>query len=206
MPDERVISYVDGHNLYYGLREKGWRRYYWLNIQALVQQLLDPDQTLVQTKYFTTVVKRPADKRRRQGTFLDALMTLDDFHIYYGKFLSDTVTCRNCGDTYETHHEKMTDVNIAVEMLADAFRNRFDVALLISADSDLAGVIREIQSLPSPRKIVVVFPPGRSSYELKQATGGEYIHIDRAMLAKSQFPNQVTKPDGFVLHRPTRWQ
>lgn len=28
---ERVIAYVDGYNLYYGLRAKGWKRYYWLN-------------------------------------------------------------------------------------------------------------------------------------------------------------------------------
>jgi hypothetical protein len=36
-----------------------------------------------------------------------------------------------------THHEKMTDVNIAVELLTDAFQDSFDVALLISADGDL---------------------------------------------------------------------
>ena len=49
---ERVIAYVDGYNLYYGLREKGWRRFYWLNIQAMAQHLLKPNQTLVTTKYF----------------------------------------------------------------------------------------------------------------------------------------------------------
>ncbi len=48
---ERVIAYVDGYNLYYGLREKGWKRFYWLNIQALVGHLLKPDQELV-TKVF----------------------------------------------------------------------------------------------------------------------------------------------------------
>lgn len=38
----------------------------------------------------------------------------------------------------------MTDVNIAVEMMRDAFQDRFDAALLISADSDLvASLINE---------------------------------------------------------------
>ena len=30
----RVAVYVDGFNLYYGLRSKGWRRYYWLDLHA----------------------------------------------------------------------------------------------------------------------------------------------------------------------------
>ena len=29
---QRVSVYVDGFNLYYGLKSKGWRRYYWLNL------------------------------------------------------------------------------------------------------------------------------------------------------------------------------
>ena len=37
---ERVIAYVDGFDLYFGLKSKGWRRYYWLNIQTLAQNLL----------------------------------------------------------------------------------------------------------------------------------------------------------------------
>jgi len=37
---QRVIAYVDGYNLYHGLREKGWKWFYWLNIQAMVQNLL----------------------------------------------------------------------------------------------------------------------------------------------------------------------
>ena len=35
----RVIAYVDGFNLYYGLRSKEWKQFYWLNIQDLLQQL-----------------------------------------------------------------------------------------------------------------------------------------------------------------------
>ncbi|MDD5466872.1 MAG: NYN domain-containing protein [Anaerolineales bacterium] len=112
---ERVIAYIDGYNLYYGLRERKLKRFYWLNLQKLAQQYLKPGQSLVSTKYFTTVVKQPDDKRRRQARFLDALGTLPNFHIFYGQFLSDTVVCRQCGHTYTTFHEKMTDVNISVD-------------------------------------------------------------------------------------------
>ncbi|MBI5653676.1 MAG: hypothetical protein HZC40_24990 [Chloroflexi bacterium] len=73
---QRIIAYVDGYNFYYGLRHKGWRRLYWLNIQAMARELLRANQQLVATKYFTTLVRVPADKRQRQITFLEALVHL----------------------------------------------------------------------------------------------------------------------------------
>ena len=35
----RVILYVDGFNLYFGLRSKGWRKYYWLDLVHLARVL-----------------------------------------------------------------------------------------------------------------------------------------------------------------------
>ena len=201
---ERVIAYIDGFNLYYGLREKKWKWFYWLNVKKMAQCMLKPGQNLVSTKYFTTIVRRPRDKHRRQAVFLDALRTLSDFHIYYGHYLSETVTCKNCGHTYQTYHEKMTDVNIATELMSDAFQDEFDVALLVTADSDLVGPIRAVQRLFG-KKIVAAFPPSRYSNALKRAANA-YTHIGRNRLSKSVFPDQVVKPDGFVLTRPARWR
>jgi hypothetical protein len=50
---KRVITYIDGFNLYYGLKEKGWKRYYWLDIRKLSESLLKPWQELNEVKYFT---------------------------------------------------------------------------------------------------------------------------------------------------------
>jgi uncharacterized LabA/DUF88 family protein len=156
----KVIAYVDGFNLYYGLRSKNWKWFYWLNIQEMAQRMLKPGQILVSTKYFTSVINHPTDRHKRQATYLEALRTLSNFQIYYGHFLTDTVTCKNCGRTYQTYHEKMTDVNMATELLADAFQDEFDTALLVSADSDLVGPVQAIQQLFSRKRIVVAFPPG----------------------------------------------
>jgi len=200
----RVVAYVDGFNLYHGLRAKGWRRFYWLNIQALARQLLKPGQTLTATKYFTTIVKRPEDSRLRQAVFLEALQTLPDFHIQYGHFMEDTVTCRQCGHTYATHHEKMTDVNLSVELMTDAFQDRFDLALVVSADSDLVGPLRAVRQLFSQKRFLVAFPPERSSAALKKAAHAT-LHIGHNELSKSLFPPMVTKADGVVLERPAGW-
>jgi len=200
---QRVITYIDGYNLYYGLREKGWKRFYWLNLQKLAGQFLKQDQTLIETKYFTTVVKYPNDKRRRQQVYLEAIRPLPDLSIFYGHFLSERFSCRQCGHTYTTHHEKMTDVNISVELMKDAFQNLFDLAFLISADSDLVSPILTVQKLFPTKKVISIFPPGRFSSALKKVSAGT-LHIGHVELARSLLPDKVKKND-IVLERPTSW-
>ncbi len=199
----RVIAYVDGFNLYYGIREKHWKRFYWLNIQQLAERFLRPTQELIQVKYFTTVVKHPESKRLRQQTFLEALQTLPKIAIFYGHFLSDSVVCHNCGHTYITHHEKMTDVNISVELMKDAFQDKVDVAFVLSADSDLVGPVRGVRELFPKKRVVCIFPPGRFSSALKAASTGT-LRIGHAELAASLFPDHVKKGP-MTLHRPPSW-
>lgn len=99
----------------------------------------------------------------------------------------------------------MTDVNIGTEILLDAYSDRFDVALLISGDSDLVPPIEAIRKEFQEKKIVVVFPPERISMRLKKSANA-YIHATEAYLRKSMFPDKVAKPDGFVLTRPQEWK
>ena len=201
---ERVIVYIDGFNLYFGLKTKGWRRYYWLNLQKLALNLLKDNQKLISTKYFTSRVSGPPDKVKRQGVFIEALETLDNFYIFYGHYLTNAVECKKCGDVFPKPNEKMTDVNIAVEMLTDAFQNSFDTSILISADSDLTAPVKRIRSLFSEIRIVVAFPPERFSFALKEVANAS-LFVGRKKLADSVFPDQVVKPDGFRLQKPERW-
>ncbi len=201
---ERVIGYIDGFNLYFGLKASKWQRYYWLNLKLLVANLLKPNQELVFTKYFTSRVSSPLDKQERQSHFIEALETLDDFRILYGKYQSYPRRCSKCGFKDYVPNEKMTDVNISVEMMTDAFQDHFDTALLISADSDLSGVIKSIKTLFPEKRIIVAFPPQRHSAVLEQQAHGSFI-IGRANLAKSMFPIEIQKSDGFILKCPERW-
>jgi hypothetical protein len=52
---------------------------------------------------------------------------------------------------------------------------------------------------------VVVFPPNRYSGALKGVADGQFV-IGRDKFSKSVFPNDVRKPDGFVLRRPAEWR
>ena len=99
----------------------------------------------------------------------------------------------------------MTDVNIATQMLADAFDDGFDTALLLSADSDLTAPVRLILSRFPGKRIVIVQPPGRLSVNLSNAATA-YFTLGEAHLRQSLLPDVVRRADGYVLRRPEHWR
>ena len=205
---QRVLVYIDGFNLYYGLKSRGWRRFYWLDIHRMAEKMLEPGQHLVAVRYFTArVFPEPSDpgKPVRQNTYLEALETLPDVHIHYGYHLAMVRLCHTCGATWQTFEEKMTDVNIAVELLGDAQDNSFDTAIVVSGDSDLVGPVRAVRERYPNKRVVIAFPPNRQSAGLRtEATA--YSNIGRSALKNSQLPEQVTRADGYVLARPSQWK
>lgn len=116
---ERVVVYIDGFNLYFGIRETGFDNCRWLNLKLLIENLLQPNQKLMQIKYFTSRVSNNLDKQKRQSTYIDALETID-VKIIYGNYQDGSEECKRCGNIWRTAKEKMTDVNIATSMIIDA--------------------------------------------------------------------------------------
>jgi hypothetical protein len=204
---ERVIAYVDGFNLYFGLRSKGWRRFYWLNIHGMAGHLLKPGQHLVGVKYFTSRVSSSPtdpDQDRRQNLYLEAVATLPQTNLYFGHYLSKLVECRNCGAKWMKQEEKMTDVNIAIELLVDAQQDNFDTALLVSADSDLTGPVVKVRTLFPKKRVLVAFPPDRVSERLKREASA-WTNIGKDAIRGNQLPNPVVKAGGVELWKPVEW-
>ena len=132
----RVISYIDGFNLYFGLRTKGWRKYMWLDLTRSSSRF-PPEATLAKTKYFTSRVRGNVGKQERQSAYLDALGTVPDLCFYWGRFQPDEKQCQRCGHRAYHPQEKKTDVNIATQLMCDAFHDLFDTAYIVSGDADL---------------------------------------------------------------------
>lgn len=203
---QRVAAYIDGFNLYFGLKAAGLKRCYWLDLVALVESLLKPGQQQVATHYFTARIRdnhRNAADRKRQSAYLEAL-ALGPVGIQYGHYLEKPRQCRGCQQTWTDYEEKMTDVNLAIQLFTDAFDDVFDVALIVSGDSDLTTPIRRVRARFPTKRVIVAFPPNRHSAELKRAAHG-YLTIGEDKLRASQLPEQLTKPDGYVLSRPASW-
>ena len=204
----KVVGYIDGFNLFFGLRDSGLRRYYWLDPARLVTNLLKPGQQLVKVCYFSARIgPNPIDRNKhlRQQAYLEAIEMLPNVDAIYGHYLSKAKTCRSCGATWQQNEEKMTDVNIAVRLLADALDDAFDTAMLVTADSDLVPPVREIRARFPHKRIIVANPPNRHS-ALLAGEAHACFTIGRKKLQDSQLPDRVTKPDGFVLSRPSTWK
>jgi hypothetical protein len=99
----------------------------------------------------------------------------------------------------------MTDVNIATNILIDAYRDIYDMAMLISGDSDLAPPIKAIHELFPGKRVFVAFPPKRHNTSIAYIAKGSLL-IGRNNLVESQFDEEITKPDGFVLKKPVEWR
>lgn len=202
----RVSVYIDGFNLYFGLKSKRWSRFYWLDVHALAERLLKPGQHLSHVRYFTAKLRgKKRGKHKRQTKYLDALGTRQGLSIHLGHYLSTQQQCRECGHEWTEYEEKMSDVNIAMYLLNDAHDDSFDSAILLTADSDLAGPIESVVSRYPNKRVIVAFPPGRSSVKLESIASGTY-HIGENSLKASQLPENVVKPDGYVLSRPEKWR
>ena len=84
---QKVIVYVDGFNFYYGLKaDSKWKKYYWLDMVALFEKFLRPDQEIVAVKYYSAVPDNP-DKASRQYAFFQANKENPKFKLILGKYL-----------------------------------------------------------------------------------------------------------------------
>ena len=168
-----------------------------LNLKLLATNLLKPNQELVCVKYFTSRVSNNPDKQKRQVTYIEALES-EGVHILYGHYQRNTIECKHCGNIWASYNEKMTDVNIATQMLIGAYQDEYDMAMLISGDSDLVPPIRQIHELFPLKRVFVAFPPKRHNQSVALVAKGS-MTIGRKKLVESQFDESVKKRDGFLL-------
>jgi uncharacterized LabA/DUF88 family protein len=204
LKNERVIVYVDGFNMYFGMMEAGFGYCRWLNVKALAENLLQSTQQLVEVKYFTARVTNNPDKQKRQNTYLEALYEVG-VKIYYGHYQMNNQDCHRCGHIWLDANEKMTDVNIATQLIVDAYNDKYDMAMLISGDSDLVPPIKAVHENFPKKRVFVAFPPKRHNNTVAVVAKGSLI-IGRKKLVESQFPQSIPKvADGFILVKPHEW-
>ncbi|HEU4426929.1 MAG TPA: NYN domain-containing protein [Pilimelia sp.] len=202
---QRVRAYVDGFNLYHGMHAKYRRAYHWLDLERLAKCLLRRGQRLDRVKYFTARVRRNDDSRLRQVSYLDALTAhCGRLEIIEGRFQEKACVCFACRAQWVTYEEKESDVSLAVALVEDAALDHFDVAVVVSADSDLCPAVRAVKRIAPRKRIVAAFPPRRHSADLQQHVD-HLLRIDRQMLMRSQLPSKVVTAGGIELTRPEHW-
>jgi uncharacterized LabA/DUF88 family protein len=202
---ERVVAYIDGFNLYFGLKAHSGRKDLWLDLQLLVERLLRGNQELREVWYFTARTRDEPDAERRQAVYLDALASYcPRVRRMEGRFQPRIRSCRYCQARWVGYEEKETDVNIAVALVEDAVLDTFDTALLVTADSDLCPAVAAVKRLRPAKRVIAAFPPRRNSVALTGAVDA-YMRIGSGNIRSSQLPPKVVTAGGVVLERPEYW-
>jgi uncharacterized LabA/DUF88 family protein len=188
----RVIAYFDGFNLYHAIDALKKPHLKWVDLRKLAASLCGQDEMLVGTNFFTAYPNWKNEAVVRHREYVKALKHAD-VRCFIGHFKEKPQTCKSCGARWIRHEEKETDVAIAVQITVDAFTDRFDRALIISADSDLAPPIRAVRHHFPDKKLHVIAPPGR----LGQARDLQPIlEITPGRIAKCLLPATVADQDG----------
>ena len=210
-PQMKTIVYVDGFNLYYGAVKR--TPYKWLNVKTLCQLLL-PKNQIISIKYFTALVTaRPndPDQPNRQQLFFRALQTIPELEIIFGHFLSHEIMMPlahpmpgqpKFAQVIKTE-EKGSDVNIAAHMVNDGHKGLYQVAILVSNDSDLVEPVKIVRNeLKLPVGVLNPFVQTPSFDLRKYAT---FVKPIRAgVLSASQFPSTLKDSNG-TFYRPPTW-
>ncbi|MFD2854517.1 NYN domain-containing protein [Seohaeicola zhoushanensis] len=206
----RACVYIDGFNLYY--RALKGTRFKWLDVHALAAELLDPSDTIEAIRYFTADVSPRAGDAgapQRQQAYMRALRTLPNLSVHKGRFLPKEKTRPLVGQEHifvRVHdtEEKGSDVNLATHLLYDAFRERFDVALVLSQDTDLIEPLRVVtQDL---KKVVGVGWLDASRPGKKHRAVTSFIrHANPSILGRCQFPDPVIGKGGVRFPKPLEW-
>ncbi|CAC9561593.1 hypothetical protein [uncultured Gammaproteobacteria bacterium] len=195
---QKIIIYIDGFNLHYGINTLN-QFYKWLDLEALAKSFVKSDNAIISVKYFTSKLNGNDESTYRQKIYLDALSKCCNIKSIMGNF-TRARKCKHCN--VKNNEEKQTDVNIACEMMQDLYENNFDIAYLVSGDSDLVAPVRKISDM---KKIVIIaFPPNRKSKELI-AVAHNYFDIKESRLKRCQLPDEIATKRN-PLRRPKQWQ
>lgn len=208
--NRKTIVYIDGFNLYYGAVSN--TPYKWLNPVDLCSKILTRNR-IVKIKYFTAKVTSRAkdpDQGIRQETYLRALRTIPNLEIFYGHFLSHDVWMKLSNPPSKgpefvqvvKTEEKGSDVNLASHLINDAHNDAFDVAVIITNDSDLVEPIRIVRN-EIGLTVGVINPHEKPAYALVSAA--TFIRKIRPNLLKTcQFPETLTDEKG-TFSKPPLW-
>ncbi len=201
-----TIVYVDGLNLYHGALKN--TSYQWLNVKSLVSNLCK-DLNIRKIKYYSTKLNiRPQDDGKDEATieqqmYWRALSTIPELTIIQGFFTIQKIKAKlTSGDgfakVYKTE-EKMTDVNLATHMVQDGYLGNYEIAILISNDSDFIETVRVVtQDLKL--KLILISTFIHNNRRLSEYAT-ELRQIRKGVLEVSQFPNNLVDIIG-EFHKP----
>lgn len=144
---KRGFVFIDGSNFYHKLKELGSKL-------AGKQHLLDFDyrnfsqwlvgkNQLAGVRYYVGAIRRSNHDEKSEQLYANqqkllAKLSRQNIQVVLGTLIKHPD---------RSFHEKGVDVRLAVEMIRFAREDAYDVAYLLSSDTDLVAAVEEVQSL-----------------------------------------------------------
>jgi uncharacterized LabA/DUF88 family protein len=191
MTKKRAAFYIDGFNLYHSIKVLKKDRLKWLSLNSLANLLIPKrDEEVVAVKYFSALAhRRGTDSVSRHRIYISAL-EVEGVECVLGRFKNKIRGCHTCGSQWEQPEEKETDVNIAIQMIADGYDDLFDVCYLISADTDLVPPLQMIKNKLPHKQIVAVSPPNRPHGQHIKSIAHRSLKLNSHQLERCRLPDQ----------------
>ena len=213
MTKRSAAVYVDGFNLYNGcLKHQPALR--WLDLVALADDLLRSHHVKVVNYYTARVQDRPddPDQSQRQDRFLRALAARNPgrVDVKLGTFsthkrMMPLVKPLEDGTrfvrVYRTE-EKGSDVNLGAQLVWDACHRAYDLACVVSNDSDLQTPVDMALSLGLD---VVTVNPHFHADQPQSLIGNGTRKLTLGRLGRNLLPNPVVAADGTEFWCPRKW-
>ena len=176
----RVVTYIDGQNLYHLAREAwgtdggvldtpyNWPSYDVAKLAAALVAV-SPDRMLAKVCFYTGV---PSSGRWHQ--------------FWNGKLrrLRNQGIIVTRGAVSRHGREKGTDISLAIDLVTDAYEQEYDVAIIVSQDADFAPAVRRAKEVARKQNRFLTFQssfpqiPGR---QLSGIGGTTFVPIDKAL-------------------------
>lgn len=156
MPKPTAIVYIDGLNLYHRLLESR-PHLQWINLVKLCEEVL-PSYEVKFVRYFTSVIKGDPELSIAQQIYFSALARGDKrLTLHLGRMISSTrnypiqpMIFDGNGERLKVKvvkvEEKESDVTLGAWMVHDAHTQPDVTLVLLSSDTDFAGVLRFLKS------------------------------------------------------------
>ena len=169
---DRIMVFIDGSNLYHSL--KGHFKRTDIDIGKFCKKLLDK-RRLVRIYYYNAIVGRREEPERcqRQQSFFNSVRSVPYCELRLGRLVY--INWPNVPP-----YEKGIDILLTTDFLTHSFKNNYDVAILVTGDSDYVGAVQAVKD-NGKNVEVALFGKERTSRALRDVSD-KVITIDGRLL------------------------
>ncbi len=162
----KTIIFVDASNLYHSIKEMGFipGKVDYHKLFSYISNTKDPFVR------FYTAPKRTEQglkQRSAQDSFFDNLRKNPNLTIHFGKLQLIK------GENFLTFREKGVDVKLAVDLIILAENKEYDIAILVSGDTDLVPAVEKV--VLKQKRIINAYFSKSSGKELRDKSSACFV-------------------------------